>query len=73
LQTIILPFVFYGSETWSLALRVEPRLRVSESRVQQIVSVKTEVTGGRRNLNNEELHNFSLNGVVIVTKLCKKK
>jgi len=32
-RTIILPFVLYGSETWSLTLREEGRLRVSENRV----------------------------------------
>jgi len=32
-RTIILPVVFYGSETWSLTLREERRLRVFENRV----------------------------------------
>ena len=32
-RTIILPLVFYGCETWSLALREERRLRVFEDRV----------------------------------------
>ena len=32
-RTIILPVVLYGCETWSLALREEHRLRVSENRV----------------------------------------
>jgi hypothetical protein len=32
-RTIILPFVLYGCETWSLTLRDERRLRLSESRV----------------------------------------
>jgi len=30
---IILPFVWYGCETWSLTLREESRLRVFENRV----------------------------------------
>jgi hypothetical protein len=32
-RTIILPFVLYGCETWSLALREERRPRVFENRV----------------------------------------
>jgi len=32
-RTIILPVVLYGFETWSLTLREERRLRVSENRV----------------------------------------
>jgi hypothetical protein len=32
-RTIILPVVLYGCETWSITLREERRLRVSEDRV----------------------------------------
>jgi hypothetical protein len=32
-KTIILPVVLYGCETWSLAVREEPRLRVFENRL----------------------------------------
>ena len=32
-KTIILPVVLYGSETWSLTLREEHRLRVFENKV----------------------------------------
>jgi len=32
-RSIILPFVLYGCETWSLTLREERRLRVFENRV----------------------------------------
>jgi hypothetical protein len=32
-NTIILPVVLYGCETWSLTLREEHRLRVFENRV----------------------------------------
>jgi len=32
-RTIILPVVLYGCETWSLTLKEERRLRVSENRV----------------------------------------
>jgi hypothetical protein len=33
LKTITLPVVLHGCETWSLILREEQRLKVSESRV----------------------------------------
>jgi hypothetical protein len=49
-ETIILPVVLYGCETWSLALREEHRLRMFEKRV--------EVIGGWRKVHNEELRNF---------------
>jgi hypothetical protein len=48
--------VLYGCETWSLTLREEHRLRVSEYRVlRRIFGLKRdEVTGGWRKLHNEE-------------------
>jgi hypothetical protein len=57
-KTIILPVVLYGCETWSLTLREEHRLRVFENRVlRRIVGPKRdEMTGGWRELHNEELH-----------------
>jgi hypothetical protein len=59
-ETIILPVVLYGCETWSLTLREEHRLRVFESRLlRRIVGPKRdEVTGGWRKLHNEKLHNL---------------
>jgi hypothetical protein len=55
-RTIILPVVFYGCKTWSLLLREERSLRVSENRVRRIFGPKrNEVTGNWRKLNNEEL------------------
>ena len=36
-RTVILPFVLYGCETWSLTLRKESRLRVFETRVLRTV------------------------------------
>ena len=36
-RTIILPFVSYGCETWSLTLREELRLRVFENRVLRTI------------------------------------
>jgi hypothetical protein len=59
-KIIILPVVLYGSETWSLTLREEHRLRVFENRVLwRIFGLKRdEVTGSWRKLHNKELHNF---------------
>jgi hypothetical protein len=59
LQTINLPLVLYGYETWSLTLREEHRLRVFENRVLRRIfgPRRDEVTGGRRKLHNEELRN----------------
>jgi hypothetical protein len=46
-KTIILPVVLYGCETWSLTLREEHRLRVSENWVLRRIfeSKRDEVTG----------------------------
>jgi hypothetical protein len=46
--TVIMRFVLYGCETWSLTLREERRLRVFENRVfGEIFGLKWgEVTGG---------------------------
>jgi hypothetical protein len=57
-KTIILPVVLYGCETWSLTLREEHRLMVSENRVLRRIfgPKRDEVTGDWRNLRNEELH-----------------
>jgi hypothetical protein len=59
-KTIILPVVLYGFETWSLILWEEHRLRVFEIKVlRRIFGPKTdEVTGGWKELHNEELHNL---------------
>ena len=56
-RTIILPVVLCGSETWSLTLREERRLRVFENRVLRRVfgPKRDEVTGEWRKLHNEEL------------------
>ena len=43
---IILPVVLYGCKTWSLTLRTEVRLRVSENRVpRKLFRPKREVRG----------------------------
>ena len=57
-RTIILPVVLYGCETWSLTLREECRLRVSENRVL------TRIFGPKRDEVSEEwrkLHNEVFN------------
>ena len=45
-ETIILPVVLYGCETWLLTLREERRLRMSENGVLRIIfGPKRDVTG----------------------------
>jgi hypothetical protein len=59
--------VLYGFETWSLTLREECRLRVSENRVLRRVfgPKRDEVTGEWRKLHNEELNDlYSLSSVI---------
>jgi len=54
-----LPVVLYGCETWSLTLREERRLRVSENRMMRIFGPKKEeVTGEWRKLHNEEFNDL---------------
>ena len=57
-DTIILPVVLYGCETWSLILMEERRLKVFENRVQRRIfgSKRDEVIGEWRKLYNEELN-----------------
>jgi hypothetical protein len=51
--------VLYGCETWSLTLREEHRLRVSENRVlRRIFGPKREEDGSWRKLHNDELHSL---------------
>jgi hypothetical protein len=59
-RTIILPSVLYGCKTWSLTLREERRLRVSENMVlKRIFGLKRdEVTGEWQRLYNEELYDL---------------
>jgi hypothetical protein len=59
-KTIILQVVLYGSETWSLTLKEEHRLRVFEIRVLRRIfgPKRDEVTGEWRKLHTEELHNL---------------
>jgi hypothetical protein len=57
-ETIILPAVLYGCETWSLTLREECILRVFENREPRRIfgPKRVEVIGEWRKLNNEDLH-----------------
>jgi hypothetical protein len=58
-KTVISPVVLYGCETWSLTLREEHRLRVSENRVLRKIFVpKREEDESWRKLHNDELHNL---------------
>ena len=59
-QSIILPFVLYGCESWSLTLMEERRLRVFENRaLRRIFGPKRDgVTGEWRKLHNEELNDL---------------
>jgi hypothetical protein len=54
-KAIILPWVLYGCETWSLTLKEEQRLRVFENRVLRRIfgPKREEVTGEWRKLHNE--------------------
>jgi hypothetical protein len=53
-KTIILSFVLYGCETWSVTLREEHRLRVFENRVLRGIfgPAKDEMTEGWTNLED---------------------
>jgi hypothetical protein len=59
-RTIILQFVVYGCETWSLTLKEECRLKVFENRVLRRIfgPKRDEVTGEWRKLHNEELNDL---------------
>jgi hypothetical protein len=57
----------YGSETWSLTLREERRLRVFKNRVLRSIfgPKRDQVTGGWRKLHNEELHGLYSSPIII--------
>jgi hypothetical protein len=53
-ETVILLVVLYGYEIWSLTLRKEHRLRVSENRVlRRIFGFRREEDGSWRKLHND--------------------
>ena len=57
-RTLILPLILYGNETWSLTLREERRLSVSENRVLRRIfgPKRDEETKEWRKLHNEGSH-----------------
>jgi hypothetical protein len=59
-KTIILHVALYGCATCSLVLTEEHRLRVSQKRGLRTIfgPKRDEVTGRRKKLHNEELHNL---------------
>jgi hypothetical protein len=70
-ETIILPVVLYGCETWSLTLREEHRLGVFENRVLRRIfgPKRDEVRKDWIKLQNEELHGlYSLPSIIRVIK-----
>ena len=70
-KTIILPLVLCGCETWSLTLRKERRLRVSENRVLRRIfgPKRAKVTREWRKLHTEELNDlYSSPNIVQVIK-----
>jgi hypothetical protein len=60
IKTTILAVGLYCSETWSLTLREEQRLRTFENRMLRRIfwSRRDEVTEGWRKLHDVELHNL---------------
>jgi len=66
-KILILPVVLHGCQTWSVTLREERRLRVSEVRVLWEVSraTKDEVTGEWRRLHIEGLNNLYCSSNII--------
>jgi hypothetical protein len=72
----IMPVVLYEYETWSLTLREERRLMVSENRVlRRMLKPKcSEATGEWRKLHNEELNNlYSSPNIIRVIKSRRTK
>jgi hypothetical protein len=66
-KPIILPVALYGYEIWSLTLREKQRLRVFENKVLRRIfgPKRDDVTGGWRNLHNEELHDLYFSPSII--------
>jgi hypothetical protein len=62
-ETIILPLVLYGRETWSLTLREEHRLRVFENRVLR------RIFGPKKDEVSREWRNCITRSFVICTLL----
>jgi hypothetical protein len=68
---MILPVVMCGCKTLSLTLREVHRLRVLR---RIFVPKRDEVTGGRRKLHNEELHDlYSSPSIIIIIMKLKRR
>jgi hypothetical protein len=74
-RNIILTVVLYGCETWSLTLREERRLRVSENGVLGRICgpKRDELTREWRKLYNEELGDLYSPNIVRVIKSRKMR
>jgi hypothetical protein len=75
-RIIILPVVLYGCESWSLILREERRLRVSENSVLRALfgPKRNEVVGKKRILHNEEFNDLlSSSNIIRVIKWRRMK
>ena len=75
-RSIILPIVLYGYETWSVTLKEERRLRVSENRVLRRIfgPKRDEVTEEWKKVYNEEhndLHSSRNNIWVIKSRITR--
>jgi hypothetical protein len=70
-KTVILLFVLYGCETWSLTLREKCRLRIFENRVlRRMFGPKREEDGLWRKLHTDEVHSqYSSLNIVRVNRL----
>jgi hypothetical protein len=69
-KTVILPVVLYGCEIWSLNLREEHRLRISENRMMRnLLAPKTDGEASMTKLHNDEIHGlYSSPNIVRVIK-----
>jgi hypothetical protein len=70
-NTIILPVVLYGCETWSLTLREEHRMKVFENKVLRRIfgPKRDEVTRGWRKLHSVEPRDlYSLPSIIRIIK-----
>jgi hypothetical protein len=67
-ETIILPVVLHGCETWSHALKEEESFRVTENRVLRRIFGSKRGGKGWRRLHKEEFHNLhaSLNIIRVI-------
>jgi hypothetical protein len=68
-ETITLPLILYGCETWSVKLREEHRLRVFENKVLRRIfgPKRDEVAGGGRKLHKEEYCDlYSLQSIITI-------